>query len=211
MQPFQKKEQKMKKRYGFFGGCFNPVTGAHLNLANLIVKKYNLDKLVFVPMGNNYQKQGLIDETHRYEMLKCATKPYEKLEVSDIELNLPQALTMLQAFETIQQKFVDVEPYFIIGADNLTKLIHLPDFETLAKNYQYIVIERGMCTARNKIASNPILTRLKTHFNLLEENPYEQISSTKVRKLIEEKQEKEILEMIPKEVYEYIKEKKLYL
>ena len=132
--PLQKKEQNMKKRYGFFGGCFNPVTSAHLNLANLIVKKYNLDKLVFVPMGNSYQKQDLIDETHRYEMLKCATKPYEKLEVSDIELNLAQALTMLQAFEEIQQKFVGVEPYFIIGADNLTKLIHLPDFETLAKN-----------------------------------------------------------------------------
>lgn len=198
----------MKKRYGFFGGCFNPVTNAHIKLANLIVEKYNLDKLVFVPMGNNYQKQDLIDENHRYEMVKCAIKPYEKLEVSNIELNLSQSLTMLQAFETIQKQYQDSENYFIIGADNLMKLIHLPDFEILAKNYQYIVIERGICTAKNEISSNPILTRFKTHFNLLEDNPYEQISSTQVRKQIQN--ETEILQMIPKEVYEYIKTNKLY-
>ncbi len=199
----------MKKRYGFFGGCFNPVTNAHLNLANLVVEKFNLEKLIFVPMGNKYQKQDLIDEKHRYEMLKIATRNQENLEVSDIELNLNQSLTMLQAFEVIQKQYQNTENYFIIGADNLTKLIHLPDFEILAQNYQYIVIERGRHTAKDEIALNPILTRFKTHFNLLVDNPYEQISSTEVRRQIQN--ETENMQMIPKEVYEYIKENKLYL
>lgn len=200
----------MKKRYGFFGGCFNPVTNAHINLANLVVEKYNLDKLIIVPMGNNYQKQDLIDEKHRYEMLKSVTKAHEKLEVSDIELNLQESLTMLQAFETIQKQYHNTDNYFIIGADNLIKLMNLPELENLAKNYQYIVIERETCTSTDKIASNPILMRFKTHFNLLEDNPYKQISSTEVRKLLQEKKEKEISQMIPKEVYKYIKENELY-
>lgn len=200
----------MKKRYGFFGGCFNPVTNAHINLANLVVEKYNLDKLIFVPMGNKYQKQDLIEEKYRYEMLKIIVKSYEKLEVSDIELNLQESLTMLQAFEEIQKQYKDSENYFIIGADNLTKLMNLPELENLAKNYQYIVIERETCTSADEIASNPILMRFKAHFNLLEDNPYKQISSTEVRKLLQEKQEKEISQMIPKEVYEYIKENELY-
>lgn len=200
----------MKKRYGFFGGCFNPVTSAHLNLANLVVEKFNLDKLIFVPMGNKYQKQDLIDEKHRYEMLKRAIENQQKLEVSDIELNLPNQLTMLQAFEKIQKEYADTQNYFIIGSDNLDKLIKLQDLEVLAKNYHYIVIERGICQTKTKITVNPILTRFKTHFNLLEDNPYEQISSSSVRKLLEEKQEKEIQKMIPKEVYEYIKENELY-
>ena len=71
-----------------------------------------------------------------------ATNNNEKLEVSDIELNLPCALTMLQAFMKIEEKYSNVKPYFIIGADNLNKLISLPDFEILAKNYEYIVIKR---------------------------------------------------------------------
>lgn len=199
----------MEKRYGFFGGSFNPVTNAHLNLANLIAEKYNLDKVVFVPMGDKYKKQGLISEKDRYEMLKLATNSKEKLEVSDVELNLPYALTMLQAFKKIQEKYSDVKSYFIIGADNLNKLISLPDFEMLAKNYEYIIIKRNDIRIKKKIASNPILKRFKDHFNILEENPYEQISSTAVRELINNEQ-LTLKQMIPNEVYEYIINKKIY-
>lgn len=199
----------MEKRYGFFGGSFNPVTNAHLNLANLIVEKYNLDKVVFVPMGDKYKKQDLISEKDRYEMLKLATKNQEKLEVSDVELNLSYALTMLQAFKKIEEKYSDVKPYFIIGADNLNKLISLPDFEILARNYEYILIKRNDIEIKEKINSNPILKRFKDHFNILEDNPYEQISSTEVRKLINDN----VLilnDMIPSEVCEYIMDKKIY-
>lgn len=199
----------MEKKYGFFGGSFNPVTNAHLNLANLIVEKYNLDKVVFVPMGDKYNKQDLISEKDRYEMLKLATNSKEKLEVSDIELNLPYALTMLQAFKRIEEKYSDVKPYFIIGADNLNKLISLPDFEILAKNYEYIVIKRNDIRIKDKISENSVLKRFKDHFNILEENPYEQISSSKVRKLINNE---DLIsnDMIPSEVYEYIVNKNIY-
>lgn len=199
----------MEKRYGFFGGSFNPVTNAHLNLANLIAEKYNLDKVVFVPMGDKYNKQDLISEKDRYEMLKLATNSKEKLEVSDIELNLPYALTMLQAFKKIEEKYSDVKPYFIIGADNLNKLISLPDFEILAKNYEYIVIKRNDIRIKDKISENSVLKRFKDHFNILEENPYEQISSTEVRKLINNE---DLIsnDMIPSEVYEYIVNKNIY-
>lgn len=199
----------MEKKYGFFGGSFNPVTNAHLNLANLIVEKYNLDKVVFVPMGDKYNKQDLISEKDRYEMLKLATNSKEKLEVSDIELNLPYALTMLQAFKKIEEKYSDVKPYFIIGADNLNKLISLPDFEILAKNYEYIVIKRNDIRIKDKISENSVLKRFKDHFNILEENPYEQISSTEVRKLINN-EELTSNDMIPYEVYEYIVNKNIY-
>lgn len=206
-----KKEKNMKPRYGFFGGCFNPVTNAHVNLAKLVVNQYNLDKLVFVPMGDHYQKSNLASEQHRYEMLKIETKNQEKLEVSDIELNLSHALTMLQAFEKIHAKYKEVEPYFIIGADNLIKLTRLADFETLVKNYQYIIIERHDIPIKQLFASNPILSRFKAHFHILENNPYEQISASEARTLLKNKEEKEIKEIISKEVYEYIRKNGLYM
>lgn len=200
----------MEKRYGFFGGSFNPVTNAHLNLANLIVEKYNLDRFVFVPMGDNYKKDGLASEKDRYEMLKLAIKNQEKLEVSDIELNLPYALTMLQAFKKIQEKYSDVKPYFIIGADNLNKLINLPDFEILAKNYEYIIIKRNNIQIKDEISGNSVLKRFKKNFNILEENPYEQISSTKVRELIQDDKKGVLQNMIQEEIYKYILNNNLY-
>lgn len=197
----------MKQRYGFFGGSFNPVTNAHINLANLVVEKYNLDKLIFVPVGNKYQKQNLVDEHHRFEMLKIATSNYKKLEVSDIELNLPYALTTLQAFKRIEENYRNITPYFIIGSDNLIKLTMQPDFEFLAKNYKYIVLQRGI-SAKEQISSNVVLKHNEVNFNILEKNPYEQVSSTDVRNNLTDGIK--LKDMISNEVYEYIKKMKLY-
>lgn len=198
------------EKYGFFGGSFNPVTNAHLNLAKLILDKYDLDKVVFVPVGDKYKKQELASEKHRYEMLKIASEDYDKIEVSDVELNLEKALTTLEAFQKIEKEYREVKPYFIIGADNIFKMIENLDFEILAQNYEYIIIERNDIRIKELITSNPILNRFSTHFHILEDNPYEQISSTKVRMVLKNEKEKEAQTMIPKKVYEYIKENKLY-
>lgn len=44
------------EKYGFFGGSFNPVTKAHIELAEEIANKYGLDKVIFVPVGDKYNK-----------------------------------------------------------------------------------------------------------------------------------------------------------
>ena len=200
----------MHEKYGFFGGSFNPVTNAHLNIAKLVQEKYNLDKVVFVPMGDHYPKLELAKEKYRHEMLKIATRKEDKLEVSDIELNLPNSLTMLQAFEKIQKQYKGIKPYFIIGADNLNKLVGLSDFEILATNYEFIVIGRNNINIQEKFSLNPILRRFKAHFNILEDNPYENINATSVRNALKSKNSSDISNMIPCEVEEYIKNNKIY-
>lgn len=200
----------MQEKYGFFGGSFNPVTNAHLNIAKLVQEKYKLDKVVFVPMGDHYPKLELAKEEHRYEMLKIATNKEDKIEVSDIELNLSKSLTMLQAFEKIQKQYIGIKTYFIIGADNLEKLISLDDFEILAKNYEFIVIGRNSINIQEKISLNPILEHFKAHFSILEDNPYENISATSVRNILKNGDNKDISNIIPCEVEEYIKKNKIY-
>lgn len=200
----------MQEKYGFFGGSFNPVTNAHLNIAKLVQQKYNLDKVVFVPMGDNYPKLELAKEEYRYEMLKIAIDREDMLEVSDIELNLPNSLTMLQAFEKIQKQYTGIKPYFIIGADNLNKLVSLDDFEILARNYNFIVIGRNSINIQEKISLNPILERFKAHFNILEDNPYENISATNVRNALKNGNSSDISNIIPHEVEEYIRKNNIY-
>lgn len=200
----------MQEKYGFFGGSFNPVTNAHLNIAKLVQEKYKLDKVVFVPMGDHYPKLELAKEEYRYEMLKIVTNKEDNIEVSDIELNLPNSLTMLQAFEKIQKQYANIQPYFIIGADNLEKLISLDDFEILAGNYQFIVIGRNSINIQEKISLNPILERFKAHFNILEDNPYENISATSVRNALKSGSNSDISNIIPHEVEEYIRKNNIY-
>ena len=47
-------------RLGFFGGSFNPITKAHIDLILEAIDKYSLDKVYFVPMNDKYKKQGLL-------------------------------------------------------------------------------------------------------------------------------------------------------
>ena len=58
------------KKIGFFGGCFNPPTKVHINLANALIKSGLVDKVIFVPVGDYYNKQNLVSANHRYNMLK---------------------------------------------------------------------------------------------------------------------------------------------
>ena len=40
---------KQQKRIAMFGGTFNPIHNAHINLALAFIKKLKLDKLLLIP------------------------------------------------------------------------------------------------------------------------------------------------------------------
>ena len=73
-------------KIGIFGGSFNPPHKMHKNIAlNLIKNKY-LDKVIYVPTGNKYNKKDLIDAMDRYNMLKIMIEGYKNLELSNYEI-----------------------------------------------------------------------------------------------------------------------------
>ena len=84
------------KKYGFFGGSFNPPTIAHEIIAKEIAKEFNLDKVYFVPVGDFYNKKDLIDERKRFEMLNLITD--SNIDVLDIELKAKKSLQTIDAF-----------------------------------------------------------------------------------------------------------------
>ena len=197
------------EKYGFFGGSFNPVTKAHIELADEIVKKYGLDRVVFVPVGNCYIKEGLINEIHRYNMLKIATRNYNMLDVSDIELKQNKNLTTLEAFSKIEEKFKNIDKYFIIGEDNLYKILESKDAEMLINNYKYIVIQRESLQIDNVIKKNKEILKNKDNFFMMENKKHINTSSTKARNEMLTSS-KEVEKIVDKEVLNYIKENKLY-
>lgn len=111
------------KKIAFFGGSFNPITNAHIGLANEIIEKYDIEKVIFIPVGKHYPKKGLMEEKHRYRMIQLGIQGCLHLGVSNIELNQEKNLNMLEALEKIKQSYQDCEPYFIIGGDNLKRML----------------------------------------------------------------------------------------
>lgn len=131
----------MKNRIGFFGGCFNPVTNAHLQLIEKVIKQENLDKVYFVPMGDLYEKKELIPLTHRIKMLELAFENQDKMEILNIS-NTNQKTSAIDTFQMIDEKFPEAERFFIMGSDNFEKMKTWKNSEELMKKYQYIVLDR---------------------------------------------------------------------
>ena len=86
-------------KIGFYGGCFNPPTKAHIELAKKAISECELDKVVFVPIGDLYEKEKLEKGIHRYNMLIIACKGKNKLEVSDIEIKSDKLYKAIDIFQ----------------------------------------------------------------------------------------------------------------
>ena len=202
-------------KLGFLGGSFNPITYAHLNMANSALEQAGLDKVFFVPVGNLYKKTELIDEKQRYEMLKLGCKNEKNIYVEDIELNKTNKISTSQAFKMIENKYGndDTQIFYIMGADNFIKLPNWNEAESLIKNYQYIIFERNDLNLENFIRNNDLLNKYKYNFNIvkLKEKDKEKISSTIIRNLVKENNFEELLKYTKREVVDYIKEKNLYI
>lgn len=141
------------KKLGFFGGCFNPPTIAHIELVEKVIKEHNLEKVYFVPMGDLYKKENLIPAFHRINMLKIAMK--DNMDILTISVDSKKELQAIDTFKIIEKKFKDSENYFIMGSDNYEKIGTWKNSEELLKNYEYIILKResniSSSLAREKI------------------------------------------------------------
>ena len=82
-----------KKVLVIFGGSFNPPLNSHFSLAQQIVNEYeNIEKVLFVPVNSKYQKAGLLENEHRYNMLKLVCDKNTDFLVSDIEIKQDRQL-----------------------------------------------------------------------------------------------------------------------
>lgn len=155
-------------------------------------------------------KNGLINEKHRYSMLQIATKEYKELEVSNIELNQEKKLSILEAFKKIEEKFKEVDKFYILGADNLYKMLKSEDLITLLENYNYIIVRRNEIDIEELIAGNEILQENKDKFKIMDNLKHNNTSSTIARRnLLEDYAKNE--EILHKNVIEYIQKNTLYM
>lgn len=188
-----------KEKIGFFGGCFNPPTNMHINLANELIHNKILDKVIFVPVGDYYKKQNLVTALHRYNMVKLACKDFENLKVENIASSHTSQLFATDTFKLIYDKYSkSTEIYLIMGSDNFEKMPTWKNYQEIISQYKFIVIERP------KYENTPKLSNVIYFKNKQEEN----ISSTIIRNRL--KKGENVSNWINSDVLKYIDDNKLY-
>ena len=196
------------KKIAIFGGSFNPPLCSHFLLAQQVINELGIDKIIFVPVNSKYQKPGLIENEHRYNMLKLVCDNNDYFEVSDIELKQSRQLYTIETLELLQKQNTDSKLYFIIGTDNLKELTTWNNSEILINKFNPIVLERGNDDVENIINNDKFLLRNKDCFIKLNQSIRTNCSATFAREKI--KNGKSIRYLTPDEVYYYIVQNKLY-
>lgn len=198
-----------KKQILMFGGAFNPPLNSHFSLAQQIINEYEqIEKIVFVPVNSKYQKVDLIDNEHRYQMLKAVCDKNAKFEVSRIEIDSPRPLYTIETLRELQKVYTEYEIAFMVGSDNLKELQTWKSPEELTKYFKVYVLERDKDNMEVIIQSNDFLKNNRKAFIKAKNNIISNLSSTYVREKI--RNGKSIKYLAPDEVIEYINKNKLY-
>lgn len=187
-------------KIGIFGGSFNPPHKMHKTIALELIEKNYVDKVIYVPTGNKYNKKDLIDAKHRLEMLKIMTQNNDNLPVSDYEVKniLTYTYQTLDYFKSI---YPNDEIYFICGSDNLKEITTWKNYKYILENYKLLVIKR------NNDNLDEMVNNLNTSGIILTEIFPQNVSSTNIRKDLSNQIGNDNLDI---KVAEYIKRNQLY-
>lgn len=200
---------KEKKLIAVFGGSFNPPLNSHFSIAEQIINEYeNIEKVIFMPVNSKYQKPGLLENEHRYNMLKLVCDKSSNFLVSDIEIKNDRQLYTIETLELLQKEYPDNIICFIIGTDNLKIFSKWWSAKELVSKFKILVVERDEDNMEEIIKKDEFLLENKNSFIKLKENIKSNISSSFVRDKL--KRNKSIRYLTPDEVYYYIKENDLY-
>lgn len=192
-----------------YQGSFNPIHNAHLKVAEYVHKKYGFEKIVFIPAfkpphkdNNEFDADNAI---HRLNMIQIAIDSIPYFDVSAIEYtrNRPS-----YTYDTIVQIKQIVKPKdrinFIIGTDAFIKIESWHRAQELKNLVNFILFVRE----NNFDESTFIELRKKGYQYDLTEMPFIDISASEVREKV--RQNKNIYDIVPTRVADYIKQNNVY-
>lgn len=198
-----------KKRYGIYGGSFDPIHIGHVALAENAVRECGLDKLIFMPAYISPFKQDrhVTDGRDRCRMIETVLKTNSAFCLSRYELNKQGTSYTIKTLRH-WEKLLDGELFFILGFDSAVQIDTWFEGEEILKNYHLVTARRpdtDYAEGLKKIES--FREKYGADIIVLNMIPVD-ASSTEIRNLI--KEGKPLTGLVPPEVEEYIIEHKLY-
>ena len=193
-------------KIGLYFGTFNPIHIGHLIIANHLAEYSDLEQIWMVVTPHNplKNKQTLLDDYQRLQLVFLATNDYPKIKASDIEFKLSQPNFTVNTLAHLQEKFPQHTFSLIMGEDNLKSLHKWKNHEIILQNHEIYVYPR----ISSEIDATQNYT-FKNNPNIhIVDAPVVEISSTFIRENI--KKDKNVRPLLPEKVWQYIDHNNLY-
>lgn len=196
-------------KIGLFGGAFDPPTIGHLETAKQVLAQApDISEVWLLPCNNHQFGKNMTSADHRLQMCELASEEIPGLFVCDFEIDGERDGA---SFNTIAA--ITSDPRFkqhcfawIIGADNALVFEKWYRHDELKDLVQFIVVPRPGYDI-NEIPA-PMLSSVQDHRIVGQDTM--QISSTKVRELLQSGQYNEAQKWVTPTIFKYIVENGLY-
>lgn len=189
-----------RKVIGIYGGSFNPIHNAHIDIAQVSLNYVDEVWIVVSPQNPIKDIKDLADEKHRLNMVKLSIKEQKGIEASDIEFGLEKPNYTYKTLESLPK---ENDYVVIMGSDCLNSI---NTWEKWLEIIKYPMI----CYIRdNQKIDKYVYDLIKSKLlNVIFIKSDLIISSTTVRKLIKDK--KSINGLVPANIETYIQINNLY-
>lgn len=194
------------KKIGIFGGTFNPIHNGHLDIAKYAYSKFNLSLIYFIPTGYSYHKKmdKVASAQDRLNMVEIAIAEFKKFKLGDFDFKRKGPSYTINTLEDIKRIEGKADYYLILGEDAFLNILSWKYIERLALEVTFLVAERK--SVKKNILANFLAELPK---NIREKTVFYDCNSTAISSK-ELRTESFDITKIPKKVYNYILEKRLY-
>lgn len=133
-----------EQRICIFGGTFDPIHRAHLEIASEAARKFHLNRILFVPAANPPHKQAsqMTPFEHRFRMVELACEGRALFEPSRLE----QGESPSYSIDTIERLKPTLAPgdklFFLIGSDAFDDIATWHRWRDLIRELDFIVVSR---------------------------------------------------------------------
>ena len=137
-------KKKRLRRCALYGGAFDPVHRAHLQVARYALEQAQLDRVVFIPAAQSPLKAHapLTDAAARLQMLSLALQGEACFELDESEIERGGLSYTIDTVRHFSAGHPDTELYWIIGADQFEQLDRWHRIEELIERVTFLVFAR---------------------------------------------------------------------
>lgn len=192
----------------FYGGSFDPVTNAHIEILKAISKKLRLNDMLMVGIADNDEKNYKTAINYRFTMVQNMVN--EKLQKYNIRVVKQENRTYKFLQDYIAQTGVTINDFTIcVGEDEWKSLCagKWVNYELLLKHFKFLVVNRD---STNEIKAPK---GFNTNVTVIKANIGEGISASKAREILSKNPDshyEDVKELITHHTFRYIKENELY-
>jgi len=189
-----------------FGGTFDPIHNAHLEVARAARRECFLDRILFIPASYPPHKPGrcVADYEHRFEMVRLACTEHPAFEASRLEApgrDRGRNYTIDTVRRVSEHLTHHDRLFFLIGADAFRELTTWYRWRQVTQQVEFIVVNRPGFALEESMIPEGVRVHLLRSVN----SP---ISSSEIRQRLQNGQSTR--GMIPPAVSRYISRYQLY-